>query len=305
MIAARAEATGVRPWRMLIVVVGWGSCYVLITWGLRDVPVLWFAALRALVAGLFLFAALLLAGRRTDATVLPRRADTWGLIGVLALTNVTLTFGAMFASTGGLATGAAAVLSNSAPLLIVLPAWWLYSERPRAIEVAGAAIGFGGLLLVAAPAGLGRGAGLALLAAAGITAGALLARRLSDVDLLALGVWQFLLGGTALSVVAAVTEGPPTTITWSARFITVLLVLSTGATALPYVLWFGELRRASLTSVTAWTLLVPVVGVAFGVAILGERVTLMEGLGDVIVIAALLLVVQSSRAARRPRARKA
>lgn len=294
-----------RPWRMLIVVVGWGSCYVLITWGMRDASVLWFASLRALVTGLLLLAVLLIAGREANATVLPRRAGTWGLICVLALTNVALTFGAMFASTSGLTSGAAAVLSNSAPLLIVLPAWWLYAERPRAVEIAGVALGFGGLVLVAAPTGLGGGAGLAVLAAAGITAGALLARRLTDVDLLALGVWQFLIGGTVLSVVAVVTEGPPTTITWSARFITALFVLSAGATALPYVLWFGELRRASLTSVTAWTLLVPVVGVAFGVAVLGERVTLMEGLGDAIVIAALLLVIQSSRAAHRPRARKA
>jgi probable blue pigment (indigoidine) exporter len=295
----------VRPWRMLFVIVGWGSCYVLILWGMRDASVLWFAALRALVAGLFLLGALLLSSRRGDATVFPRRGGTWGLIGALALTNVALTFGAMFAGASGLTAGAAAVLSNSAPLLVVLPAWWLYAERPRAVEIAGVALGFGGLVLVAAPTGFGRGAGLAVLAAVGITAGALLARRLTDVDLLALGMWQFLLGGTALSVVAAVTEGPPTTITWSARFLTVLLVLAAGATALPYVLWFGELRRASLTSVTAWTLLVPVVGVAFGVALLGERVTLMEWLGDAIVIAALLLVIQSSRAAHRPRARKA
>lgn len=290
---------------MLVVVVAWGSCYVLITWGMRDAPLLWFAALRAFVAGLLLLVTLLLSGRRADVTTLPRGPATWGLIGVLALMNVTLAFGAMFSSTGGLATGTAAVLSNSAPLLVVLPAWWLYSERPRIVEVVGSAIGFGGLVLVAAPAGLGRGAGLALLAAAGITVGALLARRLADVDLLALGAWQFLLGGAALSVVAAVTEGPPTAISWSARFIIVLLVLSAGATALPYVLWFGELRRASLTSVTAWTLLVPVVGVAFGVAILGERVTPMEALGDAFVVAALLLVTHSSRAAHRQLIRKA
>jgi probable blue pigment (indigoidine) exporter len=272
---------------------------VLIMWGMRDAPLLWFAALRALLAGLFLLAAALLPRHRATATALPRGAVTWALVGVLALMNVTLAFGAMFSSTRGLATGAAAVLSNAAPLLVVLPAWWLYSERPRTIEVGGVALGLGGLLLVAAPAGLGRGAGLALLAAVGITAGALLARRLAEVDLLALGAWQFLLGGVALSGVAAFVEGPPTDIAWSVRFAAVLLALSLGATALPYVLWFGELRRASLTSVTAWTLLVPVVGVLFGVTLLGERVTLTEGLGDTIVIAALLLVTHSSRAGRR------
>ena len=37
--------------KMVWVTAAWGACFVAIQWGLRDAPVLWFAALRALVAG--------------------------------------------------------------------------------------------------------------------------------------------------------------------------------------------------------------------------------------------------------------
>lgn len=291
-----------RAARMIAVAVAWGSCFVLVSWGLRDAPVLWFAALRALLAGAALLAAAVLIRRPSGATLLPRDAATWLLVALLALTNVTVTFAAMFASVTGVTTGVAAVLANSQALLVVLPAWWLFGERPRIGEVVGVAVGFGGLVLVAAPAGAGRGAWLAVLAAAGVAAGALLARRLAGIDLLALGAWQFLLGGAALAVAAGVVDEPGSVL-WTARFVTSLTVLALLATALPYVLWFTELRRASLTAVTAWTLLVPVVGVTLGVVVLGERVTLVQVAGDAVVLAALALVANSGRAAgRRARA---
>lgn len=290
------RSSGARPGRMLLIALAWGSCFTLITWGMRDAPLLWFAALRALVAGVALLAATLVVGR--GSRLLPRSPAAWALIGVLAATNVTVAFGAMFASVTGITTGVASVLSNSTPLLVVLPAWWLFGERPRIAEIAGVALGFGGLLLVAAPSGGGGGAGLALAAALSIAIGALLARRASGLNLLALGAGQFLLGGAALAGAAALVEGPPV-IAWSAQFVAVLAVLAVAATALPYLLWFGELRRASITSVTAWTLLVPVVGVILGVVALGERITLAEGIGDAIVVAALALVFYANRASRR------
>ncbi|MDE1673298.1 MULTISPECIES: EamA family transporter [Nocardia] len=74
-----------------------------------------------------------------------------------------------------------------------------------------------------------------------------------------------------------------------------LAALALAATALPYPLWFGELRRASLTAVTAWTLLVPLVGVVLGVVVLDEPLTLAGVIGDVIVVAGLAVVAHATR----------
>lgn len=279
---------------MLVIAGAWGSCFVLLDWGLGGRQVLWSMALRALIAGLALSAAATMSRCRRPQPTEPMTAWTWSLIGVLALMNVTVAFGAMAAATSGVTTGVASVLANAQPLLVVLPAWAMFGERPRWTEIAGVAIGFGGLLLVAVPSGFGSGAGLALLAATGITVGALLARRLGGVDVMVLGAWQFLLGGTMLVVAAFVLDGAPV-ISWSARFVIALLALALVSTALPYVLWFTELRRASLTAVVSWTLLVPLVGVALGVLVLGERLTAAEVAGAATVVLALVIVANAGR----------
>ncbi|WP_372491318.1 EamA family transporter [Amycolatopsis tucumanensis] len=109
----RGKRSGPRPGRMLAVVLAWASCFVLIRWGLRDSPVLWFAALRAVIAGIALLGAAALSSRTQAPKPVPRDTTTWLLIGVLALLNVTVAFGAMAASTTGVTTGVASVLANT------------------------------------------------------------------------------------------------------------------------------------------------------------------------------------------------
>jgi len=109
---------------MLWVTAALGSCFVGVRWGLADAPLLWFAGLRALVGG----AALAVVAAVTRRPV-PRSARTWSSIGLLGLVNGSLAFWAMFAGIAGGSAGTAAVLANAQPLLILLPAWWLYGER--------------------------------------------------------------------------------------------------------------------------------------------------------------------------------
>lgn len=111
---------------MLMITAAWGSCFVAIDWGLRDAPVLWFAAFRSLIAG-----ALLVAMASVQHRPHPRGIAAWSQISVLALFNVTIAFAAMFAAAAALSAGVGSVLSNAQPLLILLPAWWLFGERPR------------------------------------------------------------------------------------------------------------------------------------------------------------------------------
>jgi len=250
---------------MLWVTVAWGVCSVGIRWGLRDAPVLWFAALRALIAGGALFA---LVG--VQHRPLPRGARAWALIVVLAAVNVTIAFALMFAGVAGLATGTAAVLGNAQPLLILLPAWWLYGEAISARTAVAMLVGLGGLVLVAVPGGGGDGALLSLGSAGAITAGTLLARRLVGLDVVAASAAHFVIGGVALAVWAAVVEGPPA-ISWTPRFIVVLAFLSLVGTAAAFVAWFTEARACRLDDLSAWTLMVPVVGITLSTLLLRER----------------------------------
>lgn len=281
---------------MLWVTAAWGACFIAIEWGLRDSPILWFAALRALVAGVALVALGAVQRRPTPAV-----ARAWGWIIVLGLVNVTVAFAAMFAGVAGLATGTAAVLANAQPLLIVLPAWWLYGEQPSARTAVALVIGFTGLLLVAVPGGGGGGAALSLLAAAAVTAGTLLSRRLAGLDVVVITGWHLVIGGVALAGLAAALEGAPV-ITWTPRFVLMLVFLALVGTAATTVAWFTEARQSRMDALAGWTFLTPVFGIVLSTAVLGEQPGRWTAAGLGAVLVAMWTALRPARRRAAPAA---
>lgn len=282
-----------KPLRMLWITFAWGSCFLAIQIGLNDAPVLWFAALRALIAGSALLA---VAGLRRAP--LPRGLQTWVLISVLGVVNVSVAFAAMFGGLVGLSTGAASVLANAQPLLILLPAWWIYKERVSSRTLIAMTVGFAGLLAVAVPSGVGTGAWLSVTAAVAITAGTLISRQVK-ADILPFIAWHFVIGGAVLAGAAWLFEGPPA-VNWSARFIGVLLYLSLVGTAAAFLGWFTEVQNCRLDAVTAWTFLVPVFGILLSVLILGERQTFWGIAGMVLVMVSMMFLIRPSGRIARP-----
>lgn len=278
-----------RPWTMVWITAVWGLCFLAIRLGLQDAPVLWFASLRALVAAAALLLLCVIQGR-----ALPRGRRTWALIALMGFANVTVAFAAMFAGTAGMAIGAAAVLANAQPLLIILPAWWIYGESLSARTALGIGIGFAGLFVVGLASGGGSGAWLSLLAAAAVTTGTLLARGLAGADLVAASAWHFLIGGTLLAAMAAARE-PLQAIHWTAQFLAVLLFISLAGTAAAFLAWFTEAARSRLDLLTAWTLLVPVIGTLVSLFLPEERPPPPAAAGIVLVLGALCLVLGRPR----------
>lgn len=262
--------------------------------GLRDAPVLWFATLRAILAGIAL-----LALARVQHRPAPSGMRSWALIAVLGLVNVTVGFAAMFGGVAGLATGTAAVLANAQPLLILMPAWWLYGEAVSRRTAGALVVGFAGLVLVAVPGGGGNGAMLSLLGAVAITGGTLLARRLGTIDVIVASGWHFMIGGAALAVLAAVVEGVPV-IAWTPRFFAVLAFLSLVGSAAAFVAWFTETLRTRLDVLSAWTFLTPVFGVALSAVVLGERPSGWTAAGLAAVLLAMGMVLRPGPRVERP-----
>ncbi|MGA4670563.1 DMT family transporter [Propionibacteriaceae bacterium Y1923] len=281
---------------MLWITAAWAACFVAIEWGLRDAPLLWYAALRALVAGAALLALGAVQRRRT-----PSGARAWWLITVLGLLNVTLAFATMFGGVAGGATGTAAVLANAQPLLILLPAWWLYGERLSTRTAAALVVGFAGLVLVALPGGGGSGAVLSLLSAVAVTAGTLLSRRLTGMDLVTASGWHLVIGGVALAVLAAAVEGAPV-IAWTPRFVLSLAFLALVGTAATTVAWFAEARRSRLDTLTTWTFLTPVLGIILATVLLGERPGRWTAAGLLAVLAAMWITLRPPHRTTAPAA---
>ena len=59
--------------------------------------------------------------------------------------------------------------------------------------------------------------------------------------------------------------------------------------ALSYFLWFGMVARLPASTASIGVLLVPVVGVAASMAIIGEEPSLADGLGFVLITAAVFI----------------
>jgi len=224
---------------------------------------------------------------------------SWALITVLGLVNVTVGFAAMFGGVAGLSTGTAAVLANAQPLLILLPAWWLYGEAVSRRTAGALVVGFAGLVFVAVPGGGGSGALLSLLAAVAITGGTLLARRLRGLDVIVASGWHFVIGGVFLALLAALVEGPPV-IAWTPRFIAALAFLSLVGSAAAFVAWFTETLRTRLDVLSAWTFLTPVFGIGLAAAVLGERPSGWTAAGLAAVLMAMGVVLLPGR---RPKSR--
>jgi drug/metabolite transporter (DMT)-like permease len=116
----------------------------------------------------------------------------------------------------------------------------------------------------------------------------------SSVDpLMAMGA-QLVLGGVPLALVAALTEAPGT-VQWSMQFTMALLALAFLGTSLVYWLWFSLLESVELNKANAFSFLIPVFGLAAGVAFFGEHLAWPEAVGAGLTVLGLDLVIR-----RRP-----
>ena len=102
--------------------------------------------------------------------------------------------------------------------------------------------------------------------------------------------WHFVLGGASLAVWAAVAEGSPA-IDWTPRFVGALAFLSLVGTAGAFLVWFAESLRSPFGLLTAWTFLVPVVGVVLSALLLDEAPSGWTAVGVLVVLGAMWVVL--------------
>jgi probable blue pigment (indigoidine) exporter len=261
--------------------VAWGANYFVTRHYLpADIP-LYGAAIRALPAGLLLLA---VCRKR------PRGSWWWKSL-VLGVLNVAAFFVLIYLAAHLLPTNVASTLMATSPLAIMLLAWALLAERPRALHLAGAGIGIAGvglmLLTGAAPADpLGVLASLAAMTMSSL--GYVLAKRWStEVDVLASTAWQLIAGGLILLPLAVAFEGAPPALDPAA--ILGFGYVTTIATALAFAAWFAGLRHLPAAAVGLIGLLNPATGVLLGTAIAGEALTIQQLCGLALVLTGIFL----------------
>ncbi|MGA8112823.1 MAG: EamA family transporter [Actinocatenispora sp.] len=253
--------------------VAWGTTYYVTQHFLpADYP-LYGSVVRALPAGL-----LLLAVRRE----LPRGSWWWKSL-VLGVLNFGTFFTLVYIAAQLLPSSIAATIMATSPLVMMLIAWALLSERPRVLPLTGAGVGMAGVcvMLLAGTGTINPWGVLASLSAMAMSStGYVLAKRWgTGVNVLSSTSWQLIAGALLIAPIAVVVEGAPPAVGTPALlgfgYVTVV------STALAFVAWFSGLRRLSAGTVGLIGLLNPVTGVLLGTLAAGEILSARQvtGLG--------------------------
>lgn len=277
-------------WRLVAVTavapIAWGATYVVTRHLLPADAPLWGAALRALPAGLLLWA---LARRRP-------RGSWWWKAPVLGLLNFGAFFVLVYLAAQLLPSSIASSVMALSPLTLAGLAWPLLGQRPTLRWAAGTLLGVMGVVLVVGwSTGVVPALGVVISATALLvfSLGGILATRWSDeVPLLATTSWQLIAGGLALTVAAVAVEGAPPRV--DAAGIAAYAGIAVVATALAFVCYFTGLRHLPAGTVGLIGLLNPVTGVLLGVMVGGESLAVAQIAGILLVLAA----IAASRPAR-------
>jgi len=264
----------------------WGIPYLFIKVAVDDgVPPLFLAWVRVTLGA----AVLLLVAWR--AGVLGTLRGRWRWVAIYAVIEVCIPFPLIAAGEQHVASSLAAILIASVPLIIALLALRFdHSERVGGRRLVGLFIGLGGVVaLVGIDVG-GQvdellGAGAILLAAVGYAIGPMmLKRKMADLDPRAMMAGALLAASVVLLPfgLASVPAATP-----SGEAIASLAVLGVFCTAAAFVFFGMLIVDAGPSRASVITYVAPVVAVALGVTVLGER----PGVGAV---AGLLLILAGS-----------
>lgn len=269
------------PWLTALAPLIWGSTYIVTTEFLPpDVPLL-SAALRTLPVGLLMLFWL---------RQLPGRG-WWGKIFLLGLLNIGVFQALLFVAAYRLPGGVAATVGAIQPLVVVILSWAVLGSRTLWLSWVAALSGLLGVaLLVLGPTAQLDSIGV--LAAAGgalaMACGTLLTKKWQPpVSALVLTSWQLTAGGVFLLPLALSVESLPLSI--SLTHLLGYLWLGLIGTGLTYVIWLRGVMKMSASAVTGFSLLSPLSATVLGLVVLGQHLTLVQGLGMVLVLAGVWL----------------
>ena len=277
-----------KPWLRDFICLAaiWGASFLFTLLGAREFGAIATAGLRVLVAALFLLPLLTLKGQ------LPGLRQHWRLTFFVGLLNSAIPFACFAYAILSITTGLSSILNATVPMFGALIAWVWLKDRPNGLRILGLGIGFLGVLLLAAgkasfkPNASGSSSGLAIIACLfaclcyGIAA-SFTKRFLTGIPPLvtAAGSQCGATLGLLLPMLWLWPAQTPHRNAWLA--IAVLGILCTGVA---YVLYFRLIANAGPARALTVTFMIPVFAVVYGVAFLGETVTLWMVLCGAIII---------------------
>jgi O-acetylserine/cysteine efflux transporter len=268
----------------LLLVVFWGLNYPFVDVGLAHASPLWLATLRAGVGAL---ATIPIVTAFQGWGALDSRAKRDALL--LGIPNTALFYGLWFVAAGSVLPGIAAVLIYTFPLWVALLSQPILGHRLGLMHWAAIALGFAGVALVSQIWNAGAAhvtllpIVLLLFAAIAWAVGTVLfQRRFHREQLVEASAYQ-LVGGTVTLLAATLLISPTPLPGASVNLLIAVAWLGILGTAAAYAIWFTLLGRERAATLSAYLFLVPVVSLIASVAYFGERLSVLQ-LGGVVLV---------------------
>ncbi|MCA2377766.1 DMT family transporter [Agrobacterium sp. 22-211-1] len=277
----------------------WAASYTFIKIGVETIPPITFIAWRTLIAGLLLLVVIRLRGLR-----LPKDLATWRLFFIQACINSVLPFTLIAWAEQSIDAGLAVILNATTPIFtFLLTALVIRHEAVSGRKLFGTIAGMTGVCLIIGMEALS-GAGeaiwsqLAVLTAAfSYACAAIFSKNFKGLDPIMPAAGSLICGAVLLLPVSLIVDRP-WTLSPSAASLTSLVCLSVFSTALAFMIYFRLMQTLGSVGTTSQAYLRVPVGVAIGMAFLGEAPTPAMWVGLVCVIAGVLAMTLPSR--RRP-----
>lgn len=270
---------------VLLVVTIWGSNFVVIKLGLRDMPPLLFTSLR------FLFAACPLVFLRKRPSIPLGLLLAWGM------TQFAIQFALLFVGIKlGMPAGLASLVIQLQAFFTIGLAWGVLRERVRVFQIVGALVALAGMAVVALhldqPSTL-YGLLMVLGAALSWATANILTKRMGRVDPIGLAAWGSLVAFPPLAALSLLIEGPGTIVSalrgmdgwsWAA-----VLFQSYPNTLFGFGVWSMLMRKHAAAELAPFTLLVPAVGMLCAAVVLGEALPPWKIVAGGVVLAGLAI----------------
>jgi len=265
----------------------WGYNWVVMKECLQYASPFDFAALRTSIGAVSLFLIMFIQGKSLYPkefflTLALGLLSTTGCIGLVTL---ALYYGAV---------GKTAILVYIMPFWVLILAWPLLAERLAGSQWMAVSLAFAGLMVILEPWNLRSGmVGNILAVSSGIAwAGSAVLTKIMwrryPLELISLSAWQMLLGSLPLIIMAITIPGPP--VQWTPYFIVGLSFSSVISQALALILWFYLLKALPAGMASMGTLATPIIGMIAAAIELGERPSLFEGIGMLLILAGLIIL---------------
>ena len=272
----------------------WGSTWLGIKVGLRDLPPITFAGIRFALAALLLGAVILWRGAR-----LPTSRRDWWMLAYTGILSITVNYALVFWGEQYISSGLAALLSATVPLFgLPLAHRYLSSEPLTWARVTGVLLGlmgvavvFSGELSSGGPLALWASAGIILAALATAHAGVLVKARGTHIEPSVLAGIQMALGCVPLLVGGILVEGDPRSYHWTPVALGALAYLTILGSVIAFLMYYWLIRHTPVTGVLMIPLVTPLVAILIGVLLGGETVGWHTVVGGAAILGGVALAV--------------